>query len=70
MLIALDFHIDCHKSIKKQSDGLLQNGTMHHQNELVLQIFNTVKHFEVTSVEFACLKHTYSSLIIIFYVNT
>ena len=68
MLIAFDFHLGCDK-VLKQSDGL-QNGTMHHQNELVCQILNTVKHSDVASVEFACLKHKYSSLQSILHVNT
>ena len=50
-------------------DGL-QNGTMHHQNELVCQILNTIKHSDVASVEFVCLKHKYSSLQSILHVNT
>ena len=43
---------------------------MHHQNELIRQILNTMKHSDVASVEFACLKHKYSSLKSILHVNT
>ena len=44
----------------KKSVGL-QNGTMHHQNELVLQILNTIKHSGVSSVELAPLKKNHTA---------